>query len=106
VPEASLAHWKERITFTVSAEREFDRLAPEIQRAFLDVFPTFSRHPWRATADLDVAPLRDMPSRWRLKVKGGHRDIYRMIDGQPEFEMFETRDQVYERLRRYLASRS
>ena len=106
MPEASLAHWKERITYTESAEREFDRLAPEIQIAFLYLFPKFSRHPWRATADMDVAPLRDMPSRWRLKVKGGHRGIYRMIHGLPEFEMFETRGQICEHLRRYLASRS
>jgi hypothetical protein len=50
--------------------------------------------------------LHDMPGRWRLKVKGGHRAIYRSLQGRPDFEMFETRAQVYARLRRYLESRS
>jgi hypothetical protein len=105
VPKSRLPLWKARLVFTDSAIREFRRLASEVQQAFLNVFPIFSRHPWRATAELDVAPLRDTPSRGRLKVEGGHRAIYRMAHGLPELEMVETRAEVYERLRHYLASK-
>ena len=102
----SLAKWKEQFTFLDAAERDFDGLPAAVQRAFIEKFPEFSRHPWRATATLDVAPLRDMPGRWRLKVMGGHRAVYRELQGRPDFEMFETREQVYERLRRYIESRA
>ena len=105
MPDSPLAAWKEKFSFTESAEREFDGLPPEVQESFLKAFPEFSRHPWRATATLDVDTLREMPGRWRLKVEGGHRGIYRSLQGVPDFEMFETRDQVYEKLRRYLSSR-
>jgi len=105
VPARPLAAWKEQFTFLDEAEREFDQLPPKVQRAFIEKFPEFSRHPWRATATLDVGPIRDMPGRWRLKVEGGHRAIYRDLQGRPDFEMFETREQVYERLRRYIDSR-
>jgi hypothetical protein len=100
-----LAAWKEHFTFLDEAERDFDDLPSKVQKAFLEAFPEFSRHPWRATATLDVAALHDMPGRWRLKVAGGHRGIYRPLQGRPDFEMFETREQVYARLRRYLESR-
>jgi hypothetical protein len=105
VPARHLALWKENFTFLDAAERDFDRLPREVQQAFLDKFPEFSRHPWRPTRSLDVAPLRDMPGRWRLKVEGGHRGVYRALHGRPDFEIFETRDQVYQRLRRFLESR-
>lgn len=105
MPDSLLATWKEKFSFTESAEREFNGLPPEVQKAFLKAFPEFSKHPWRATPTLDVDHLRDMPSRWRLKVAGGHRGIYRSLQGVPDFEMFETRDQVYEKLRRYFNSR-
>lgn len=101
-----LAPWKEHFTFLKSAEREFDQLPPEIRQAFLDVFPELAQHPWRKSATLDVEPLRDMPGRWRLKVKGGHRGTYRDLQGRPDFELLETRDEIYARLRRYLDSRS
>lgn len=105
MPARPLAAWKEEFTFLESAEREFARLPLQVQRAFLERLPEFSRHPWKASATLDVAPLRDMPGRWRLKVLGGHRAIYRELQGRPDFEMFETRDQVYSRLRKFLESR-
>lgn len=105
MPDSALAAWKEKFTFTESAEREFDHLPPEVQEAFLQAFPEFSQHPWRTSATLDVDHLRDMPGRWRLKVNGGHRGVYRSLHGIPDFEMFETRDEVYERLKRYLNSR-
>jgi hypothetical protein len=105
VPANPLTPWKEQFTFLESAEREFLRLAGPVQRAFLAKFPLLARHPWTATPDLDVGPLREMPGRWRLKVEGGHRGIYRLLHGRPDFEMFETREQVYRRLRRYLESR-
>lgn len=106
MPSKVLGAWKERFTFLESAEREFDHLPAEAQRSFLDAFPEFSQHPWRKSATLDVGPLRDMPGRWRLKVKGGHRGTYRDLHGRPDFEMFETRDEIYEKLRRYIASRA
>lgn len=105
MPSRALATWKEQFTFRDEAERDFDHLPPETREAFLNIFPEFALRPWKATATMDVAPLRDMPGRWRLKVAGGHRGIYREVQGRPEFEMFETRDQVYSRLRKYLESK-
>jgi hypothetical protein len=105
VPRDPLAPWKEEFTFLDSAEREFLGLPHNVQETFIAVFPEFARHPTRATADLDVEPLRDRSGRWRLKVAGGHRGIYRLLQGRPDFEMFQTRDEVYRLLRQYLMSR-
>ena len=101
----ALTPWKEQFTFLVSAAREFLALPNEVQDAILAAFPRFAQHPTRATRDLDVTPLRDRAGRWRLKGAGGHRGIYRIVQGRPDFEMFETRDQVYARLRAFLISR-
>lgn len=105
VPGNPLSRWKDQFTFLESAEREFYLLPRVVQAAFVSVFPEFARHPTRATVSLDVAPLRDRAGRWRLKVTGGHRGIFRIVDGRPDFEMSETREEVYQRLRRYLISR-
>ena len=105
MPANPLAAWKEQFTFRASAEREFLHLSPRIRSAFLAIFPEFARHPWHPSPTLDVQPLRDSPERWRLKVAGGHRGIYRTLQGRPDFEMFQTREQVYQQLRRYLDSR-
>jgi hypothetical protein len=105
VPRRPLAPWKEQFTFLESAEREFYALPVEVQDTFIETFPQFVRHPTWATADLDVAPLRDRAGRWRLKVEGGHRGIYRIAHGRPDFEIFQSRDEVYQRIRRYLISR-
>ncbi len=106
MPSKDLALGKEQFSFLDGAELDFDSLPLEVQQSFLSHFPEFSRHPWRATSSLDVAPIRDMPGRWRLKVDGGHRGVYRSLQGRPDFEMFETWDEVYQRLRMYLESRS
>ncbi len=105
MPGRPLAPWKELFTFLESAERESLALPKAVQEAFIAVFSRFARHPTQATTDLDVAPLRDRAGRWRLKVAGGHRGIYRIVQGRPDFEMFQTREEVYRRLRQYLISR-
>jgi hypothetical protein len=105
VPRQKLDAWKEQFDFLDSAEREFYELPAEVRECFLAAFPQFARHPTRATRSLDVAPLRERAGRWRKKVEGGHRGIYRLVQGRPEFEMFQTRAEVYELLRRYLISR-
>jgi hypothetical protein len=105
VPYNPLAKWKAQFTFLTSAEREFLGLPKQVQVEFIAIFPEFAAHPWSASPTLDVQPLREMPGRWRLKIESGHRGIYRSLHGRPDFEMFETRDQVYARLRRYMESR-
>jgi hypothetical protein len=106
MPADALVAWKEKFTFVDSAEREFYRLPAQVMEAFRIVFPEFSRHPWSASPTLDVQPLREMPGRWRLKVAGEHRGIYRSLQGRPDLEMFQTRDEIYRALRRYLDPRS
>ena len=101
---ARLADGREYFDFAEEAERDFDRLPPEVRTASVRVFPIFARHPWRPTVDLDVAPVRNTPDRWRLKVEGGHRGIYFSRQGRPAFEMFETRGEVYDRAIRHLRS--
>ena len=105
MPPRALDPWKEQFTFLESAERDFYLLPLDVQDAFIAIFPEFARHPTRPTRTLDVALLRDRAGRWRLKVFGGHRGIFRILQGRPDFEMFETREEVYQRLRQYLSSR-
>ncbi|MCI4357002.1 MAG: hypothetical protein L3K18_07675 [Thermoplasmata archaeon] len=105
MPSNPLDPWKDQFTFVRSAEREFLLMPTPVQQAFVHVFPEFGRHPWSASATLDVLPLREMPGRWRLKVAGGHRGIYRSHQGRPDFEMFQSRTEVYNQLRRLLSSR-
>jgi hypothetical protein len=88
-----------------SAEREFYALPTEVQAAFDSAFPEFARHPTRPTSTLVEPSLRDRAGRWRLRGRGVLRGIFRILQGRPDFELFETRDQVHERLRRFLASR-
>lgn len=99
-----LADWREHFDFSEEAERDFDRLPEEVRLEFVKVFPLFAPHPWRPTVDLDVAPVRNTPDRWRLKVVGGHRGIYYPRQGRPAFEMFETRNEVYGRAIKHLHS--
>ena len=106
MPLPAPAAWKGHRTLLRSAERDFDRWPPTFQQAFLDAFPEFAQHPRRKSVTLDVGPLRHMPGRWRLKIKGGHLGAYRDLLGRPEFERLENRYEIYDRLRRYLASRS
>ena len=106
MPVKPRAPWKERFTFLESAEREFLRLPESAQRDFFEKFQVLARHPWTASRDLDVQPLREMPGRWRLKVEGGHRGVYRSNQGRPDFEMFETREAACNRLHRYIGSRA
>ena len=99
-----LASWRGRIDFKKSAEREFLGLPAEIREQFFEAFDELSAHPQRASPTLDVAPIRNDPQRWRLKVQGGYRAIYRIAQGRPKFEMFQSREEVYQALRRYLTS--
>jgi mRNA-degrading endonuclease RelE of RelBE toxin-antitoxin system len=105
VPARVDADWRELLEFLPSAEREFLALPPETQERFVSAFPELVRHPTRASPTLDIAPLRDRAGRWRLKVAGGDRAIYRIASGRVTLEMFQPRSEVYERLRRYLLSR-
>jgi len=104
VARTSLAEWEERIDFKPSAVRDFLRLPPDFRDLFLNSFDEFSRHPQRPTPTLDVEPIRNDPVHWRLKVVGGYRGVYRVVQGRAKFEMFQSRQDVYEALRRYLTS--
>ena len=99
-----LAAWKERIDFKPSAQREFLALSSDVRQLFLNAFDELSLHPQMRTPTLDIAQIRNDPSHWRLKVPGGYRGVYRVVQGRPKFEMFQSREQVYEALRRYLTS--
>ena len=98
------APWEGLIDFKPSAVREFLRLPPDVRELFLKSFGEFSKYPQKRTPTLDVAPIRNDPSHWRLKVVGDYRGVYRMVQGRPKFEMFQSQQDVYEALRRYLTS--
>jgi mRNA-degrading endonuclease RelE of RelBE toxin-antitoxin system len=99
-----LALWKEQIDFKRSAQRDFLRLPHEVREIFFQAFVEFSKHPQMPTATLDVAPIRNDPSHWRLKVEGGYRGVCKIVHGRPKFEMFQSRQDMYAALRRYLTS--
>jgi hypothetical protein len=71
--------------FTFSARLQFWALPAQVIEAFAAIFPEFTRWPQRPSPTLDVAPIRNDPSRWRLKV-AEHRALYQIRHGRPLIE--------------------
>ena len=71
--------------FTRTARLQFWALPAEVIEAFVAVFPEFTSTPQRPSPSLDVAPIRNDPNRWRLKV-AGHRALYQVRQGWPLIE--------------------
>lgn len=87
--------------FTFSAQLQFWALPMETIEAFAAVFPEFTRSPRRPSPTLDITPLRNDPSRWRLKV-GGYRALYRIRHGRPLIEKILRRnDRTYRDFEEY-----
>lgn len=101
-PRDPLGAWRELFDFTKSAEQEFLRLPSDIRARFETVFPEFALSPTRWTPSVDVAMLRSSKGRWRLKVEGDLRGVYRVVQGRALFETFQSRAEVYEWLNRFL----
>jgi len=78
----SLEGWPD---FTSTARLQFWALPPDAIESFAAVFGEFARHPLRPSSTLDVCPMRNDPSRWRLKV-GGYRALYQIRHGRPIIE--------------------
>ncbi|MFZ0699919.1 MAG: hypothetical protein WAN74_07025 [Thermoplasmata archaeon] len=76
--------------FTFSARLQFWALPAEVIEAFVAVFPEFTRAPRRPSATVDILPLRNDRSRWRLKV-AGYRALYRIRHGRPLIEKIVPR---------------
>jgi hypothetical protein len=94
--------------FTFSARLQFWALPVEAIEAFAAIFPEFTRSPQRPSSILDVAPIRNDPSRWRLKV-AGYRAFYQIRHGRPLIEKILPRTartyQEFEAYRRRVSTR-
>ena len=71
--------------FTFSARLQFWALPSEVIEQFAALFPEFTRFPQRPSETLDVCPIRNDPTRWRLKV-AGYRALYQTRHGRPVIE--------------------
>ena len=102
-PEAYL----ELIDLAQEASRELLTLPLPVRERFFEAFPALAAHPTRKTPDLDVKNLHDRRGRrtryWRLKVPGGFRGIYRVVQGRVHVEAFRPRPTVYPWLYKILA---
>ena len=89
----------ERIDFVDDARRELLALPHEVRDHFFEAFPALAAHPTRRTSDLDIRNLHDPHGRrtryWRLKVSGGYRAIYRVVQGRVHIEAIRPRPGVY-----------
>lgn len=82
--------------FTETARLQFWSLPEEVIEAFAEVFPAFTDHPQRPSQGLDVGPMRNDRSRWRLKVDG-YRALYSLRHGRPLIERILPRtDATYQ----------
>lgn len=92
--------------FLASARLQFWALPAEAIERFADTFAEFTAHPQRPSPSLDVAPLRDDPTRWRLRV-GEYRALYSILDGWPLIERILPRSvSTYERFTKQPRTRS
>jgi mRNA-degrading endonuclease RelE of RelBE toxin-antitoxin system len=99
----------ERIDFADEARRELLALPSQTRGRFFDAFPALAAHPTQSTPDLDVENLHDARGRrtryWRLKVPGGYRAIYRVIQGRVHIDAIRPRPGVYSWLYKLLNRR-
>ena len=99
----------ERIDFADDARRELLALPQEVRDQFFEAFPLLAAHPTRRTSDLDVQNLHDPRGKrtryWRLKVTGGYRAIYCVVQGRVHIEAIRPRPGVYSWLYKVLGRR-
>ena len=99
--------YPELIDLAQEASRELLALPLPVRERFFESFPELAAHPTRKTLDLDVQNLHDRRGRktryWRLKVPGGYRGIYRVVQGRVHIEAFRPRPTVYPWLYKILA---
>ncbi len=82
------------VFLTRSAEREFERLARDVQERFSAAIDRLQKSPGRAKLGLDVRPMKGLKGMWRLRV-GDYRGIYQLDEGAITFTRFAPRSQVY-----------
>jgi mRNA-degrading endonuclease RelE of RelBE toxin-antitoxin system len=99
VVEGDSQDYFELIDFADDARRELLALPREVRDYFFASFPALAAHPTRPTPNLDVANLHDPRGRktrfWRLKVPGGYRAIYRVVNGRVHVDAIRPRPGVY-----------
>jgi mRNA-degrading endonuclease RelE of RelBE toxin-antitoxin system len=89
----------ELVDFSDEARRELLSLPADVRERFFASFPTLADYPTGGGTDLDIQNLHDprgRPTRyWRLKVVGGYRAIYRILQGRVHIEAIRPRPGVY-----------
>lgn len=109
MPHPDSANYLELIDFSDEARRELLSLPPEVREAFLEAFPALAADPRGSSSDPDIVNLHDVRGRrtrsWRLKVPGGYRAIYRVVQGRVHIEAIRPRPGVYAWLAKILGRR-
>ncbi len=99
MPDPGSSNYLDLLDFSDEASRELLSLPLEVRERFFNAFPDLAAHPHGGPNRLDVENVHDEHGRrtryWRLKVPGGYRAIYRVVQGRVRIDAIRPRPGVY-----------
>ncbi|MCI4345418.1 MAG: type II toxin-antitoxin system RelE/ParE family toxin [Thermoplasmata archaeon] len=109
MPESPRSDYLQLIDFSDEARRELLSLPPDVRDSFFSAFPLLASNPRGGAGKIDAQNFHDSKGRptryWRLKVPGGYRAIYRIVQGRIQVDAIRPRPGVYGWLAKVLARR-